>query len=142
METFGFFYITAYFIDACFAFLATFFPMLEVPGAIFDTTILAIGTPIILFSALGKLRPRKVYLTLALMKIFSFAVAIVVVVILVSKVGQDKMPEILSSAFMEQHLSWFYIYNWISMIIGGALATYGLTSILARRKKLKAETGS
>ncbi len=59
---------------------------------------------------------------------------------LAAKVGPDAMPEITTAAFFTSHLPWFPIFRWFWLILFEILAVYGLTSILKRRKKLKAET--
>lgn len=139
MEAFGFFYIIVYFIDCKLSIISAIFPSMEVITATADMCLLALCTPVLLFSVLGKLKPRKVYISMVLVAFFSFACGIAVVIALFMKVGPENYPEVATAAFVTSQLPWFPIFRWFFIILGEAFAIYGLISIMARRKKLKAE---
>lgn len=139
MEAFGFFYIIAFFISCNLSIVSAIFPSVEITSAFVDIFIFTLCTPVLLLSILGKLKPRKVFILLPLVYFFSLACGTAVAILLAFKIGIENIPEITTAAFFTSHLPWFPIFRWCFILVGEAFAIYGLTTIVARRKKLKAE---
>lgn len=139
METFGFVYIIAYFVDCNFAILAAFFPVLDMVGQGLTIIVMALSTAVIGLSLIGKLRPRKIYLPLAIMYWFAVACGFVAGLIVGITIGIENLPQTLDAAYITKNVPWFGTFRWSFMAILEVVAICGLRSILVHRKKLKAE---
>lgn len=139
MEAFGFFYVIAFFIDANISIVATLFSKLDPLSSMVSMVILGLSTPVLVLSIAGKLRPRKTYLLLAIYYWASFFLVIALMAVLMPKMQLDGVTEANFTASFRNQFPWFLTVRWTFVLIGEILAIYGLTSIVARRKKLKAE---
>ncbi|MFA6033224.1 MAG: hypothetical protein WC889_10030 [Myxococcota bacterium] len=126
METVGFIYLIAYLVDCVGSIAATFIPSVEGISNLFSTVVSLFTVVVFVLGCIGKLRPRRVFLTLTIFYFCLLGFGMVLGTMLINDLGQQIHSQKITIQFLHAHFAWYPAVHLILLFAWAAVAVYGI----------------
>jgi hypothetical protein len=133
MKTLGWFFLIGYLVDAVVSTVASYVAAVAAPSSVISLVMMAFSVLAFVLSALGKLLPRKVFLTLTLYYGVLVVFGILLTALLIARLGPEEFTRIGAAAnsgseLFRNEFPWFDAVHLPILCIWLGLAIYGLVT--------------